>query len=100
MIREKTNVPVGFVSLKPSPSRRHLFPKMHEANQLILEFIDLQKSALDSQPINIEFIDVNQKMLNESGQPIPEIFLNDSLHMNAKGYAIWQKEIQPYLIKD
>ena len=100
MIREKTNVPVAFVSLKPSPSRRHLFPKMHEANQLIREFIDLQKSALDSQPVNIEFIDVNQKMLNESGQPMPEIFLNDSLHMNAKGYAIWQKEIQPYLIKD
>ena len=100
MIREKTNVPVAFVSLKPSPSRRHLFPKMHEANQLILEFIDLQKSALDRQPVNIEFIDVNQKMLNESGQPMPEIFLNDSLHMNAKGYAIWQKEIQPYLIKD
>ena len=100
MIREKTNVPVAFVSLKPSPSRRHLFPKMHEANQLIREFIDLQKSALNSQPVNIEFIDVNQKMLNESGQPMPEIFLNDSLHMNAKGYAIWQKEIQPYLIKD
>ena len=100
MIREKTNVPVAFVSLKPSPSRRHLFPKMHEANQLIREFIDLQKSALDSQPVNIEFIDVNQKMLNESGQPMPEIFLNDSLHMNPKGYAVWQKEIQPYLIKD
>ena len=39
-------------------------------------------------------------MLNENGEPIPEIFLEDSLHMNAKGYAIWQKEIQPYLIKD
>jgi hypothetical protein len=30
-------------------------------------------------------------MLNKAGEPIPEIFLNDSLHMNAKGYAIWQK---------
>src|SRR6187200_600785 len=99
MIRGKTKAPVAFISLKPSPSRRHLFSKMHEANQLILEFIDLQKSALDSQPINIEFIDVNQKMLNESGQPMPEIFLNDSLHMNAKGYAIWQKEMEPYLQK-
>ena len=100
MIREKTKAPVAFISLKPSPSRRHLFPKMHKANQLILEFINLQKSALDSQPINIECIDVNRKMLDEQGQPIPDIFLQDSLHMNAKGYAIWQKEIQPYLIKD
>ena len=99
MIREKTKAPVAFISLKPSPSRRHLFQKMNEANQLILEFINLQKSALDSQPINIEFIDVHQKMLNESGQPMPEIFLDDSLHMNAKGYAIWKKEMEPYLQK-
>jgi lysophospholipase L1-like esterase len=100
MIREKTKAPVAFISLKPSPSRRHLFLKMQEANRLIQEFINLQKSALDSTPINIEFVDVHQKMLNESGQPMPDIFLQDSLHMNAKGYAIWQKEIQPYLIKD
>lgn len=99
MIRERTKAPVAFISLKPSPSRRHLFPKMHEANRLILEFINLQKSALDSQPINIEFIDVHQKMLNEAGEPMPEIFLEDSLHMNAKGYAIWKKEIEPYLQK-
>lgn len=100
LIREKTKVPIVFISLKPSPSRRHLFPKMQEANRLILEFINIQKSAYDSTPIDIEFTDVNQKMLNGSGEPMPEIFLADSLHMNAKGYAIWQKEIQPYLIKD
>ncbi len=28
-----------------------------------------------------------------------DIFLEDNLHMNAKGYAIWQKEIFPYLSK-
>jgi hypothetical protein len=39
-------------------------------------------------------------MLTTAGEPIPEIFLEDSLHMNAKGYAIWQKEIQPFLLKD
>jgi len=93
MIREKTKAPVAFISLKPSPSRRHLFPKMQEANRLIRESIDLQKSAPDSTPINVQFVDVHEKMLNESGQPILEIFLADSLHMNAKGYTIWQKEI-------
>jgi lysophospholipase L1-like esterase len=38
-------------------------------------------------------------MLASDGQPIKEIFLSDSLHMNAKGYAIWKKQIQPYLKK-
>ncbi len=92
IIREKINdVPVAYVSMKPSPSRRHLFSKMREGNQLIKDFLATQK--------NTAFIDVHGQMLNESGQPIPEIFLEDSLHMNAKGYAIWKKEIGPYLIK-
>jgi lysophospholipase L1-like esterase len=38
-------------------------------------------------------------MLNEQAQPKPEIFLKDNLHMNAKGYAIWQNKIKPHLIK-
>ena len=91
-IRNKLpDVPIAFISLKPSPSRRHLMEKMERANVFIGAFLAMQKNA--------EFIDVYHKMLNEAGQPMPEIFLEDSLHMNAKGYAIWQKEIQPYLIK-
>jgi lysophospholipase L1-like esterase len=38
-------------------------------------------------------------MLDSTGEPMPEIFLDDSLHMNAKGYAIWKKKIEPYLLK-
>jgi len=91
-IRKKfTDIPVAYISMKPSPSRRHLFSKMREGNQLIKDFLTSQKNAV--------FVDVHQPMLNQSGQPIPEIFLEDSLHMNAKGYAIWKKEIEPYLIK-
>jgi lysophospholipase L1-like esterase len=92
MIRGKTEAPIADISMKPSPSRRHLFPKMRQGNQLIKDFLATQKNAV--------FIDVHQKMLNTLGEPFPEIFLSDSLHMNAKGYAIWQKEIQPYLLKD
>ena len=46
-----------------------------------------------------EFINLHSRMLNEAGQPMPEIFLEDSLHMDAKGCASWKKEIQPYLLK-
>jgi len=38
-------------------------------------------------------------MLEENGKPIENIFLDDKLHMNAKGYAIWQKLIEPHLLK-
>jgi lysophospholipase L1-like esterase len=71
---------------------------MREANAMIKDFIALQNSALGNN-FPSAFIDINQKMLNESGEPIPEIFLDDSLHMNSKGYAIWKKEIEPFLMK-
>jgi len=91
MIRDKTEVPISYISMKPSPSRRHLFTKMREGNQLIKDFLATQK--------NTAFIDVHQKMLDSTGEPMPEIFLDDSLHMNAKGYAIWKKEMEPYMEK-
>jgi len=92
MIRQEfTDLPIAYVSMKPSPSRRHLFLKMREGNQLIKDFLATQK--------NTAFIDVHQQMLSETGEPIPELFLDDSLHMNAKGYAIWKKAIESYLQK-
>jgi lysophospholipase L1-like esterase len=39
-------------------------------------------------------------MLKADGTPMTDIFLEDNLHMNAKGYAIWQKIIEPYLLKN
>ncbi len=98
MIREKTRAPIAYVSMKPSPSRRHLFEKMREANRSIASL--LGESDVRSGLSKNVYIDIHSKMLNEPGQPMPELFLQDSLHMNAKGYAIWQKEIQPYLLKN
>jgi hypothetical protein len=38
-------------------------------------------------------------MLGNDGKPIDSIFLDDKLHMKANGYHIWQKAIQPALLK-
>lgn len=82
---------IAYVSIKPSASRQRLQPKMMEANGLIKNFLKQKK--------NTSFIDVFSPMLLPDGKPRPDIFLSDSLHMNEKGYAIWQKIIQPYLKK-
>jgi len=92
MIRKNLgNVPVLFVSLKPSPSRAKLFPKMMEVNATVKAFLAKQKKA--------QFADVYSKMLDANGEPMKDIFLSDNLHMNAKGYAIWQKVLAPLLVK-
>lgn len=92
MIRKKlTLVPILFISIKPSPSRQKLMPKMVAANEMIKRFLSKNKKAT--------FADVYHKMLRADGQPMDDIFIEDKLHMNAKGYAIWQKEIKPYLLR-
>jgi len=84
------NVSVIFVSIKPSPSRALLMPEMVETNRLVKQFLQSKKKTV--------FIDVYYKMLDKDGQPMKDIFESDNLHMNAKGYHIWQKAIAPYLL--
>ena len=92
LIRQKLpNTNISFVSIKPSLSRESLMPEMAKANSLIKNFLKNKK--------NTAFIDVYHSMLTKEGKPMPDIFIEDGLHMNAKGYATWQKIIEPYLLK-
>jgi len=85
------NTAIAFVSIKPSPSREKLMPEMQEANSMIKTFLSHQKNAA--------FIDVYHAMLNKDGTPDKSLFIEDELHMNDKGYHIWQRIIKPYLLK-
>jgi pentatricopeptide repeat protein len=85
------NTSIAFVSIKPSPSREKLIPEMQKANSLIKNFLKNKRKTA--------FIDVYHKMLSKDGTPNKSLFIEDELHMNAKGYAIWQKIIEPYLLK-
>lgn len=90
IIRHKfPKVPVAYISMKPSPSRTHLLPKFREANDKIRRFMATEKRG--------QFIDVYQPMLNVDGSFKSEIYLKDSLHMNAKGYEIWKGVLLQYL---
>jgi lysophospholipase L1-like esterase len=64
---------------------------MVQANQLIKQYLSIKKKTA--------FIDVYSKMFNPDGTVMQDIFIEDNLHMNAKGYQIWQKTIEPYLVK-
>jgi lysophospholipase L1-like esterase len=84
-------VPIVYISIKPAPVRYTWMNREDEANWYIKNYISTLK--------NIHFVDVFHYMLNSYGRPIPGIFRSDSLHMLPNGYAIWQKQIRPYLIK-
>lgn len=83
-------VPIAYISIKPSPVRDQYAAKARAANALISKFLSKEKNAV--------FIDVYSLMLSKTGKSRPELFVSDRLHMNAQGYAIWYKAVKPFLI--
>jgi lysophospholipase L1-like esterase len=81
---------IYFISIKPSISRWHLWPKMKEANGLI--------AAECSRDNRLTFVDVANPMLDDEGNPRKEIFADDKLHMNRNGYRIWRDLLKPILL--
>jgi len=87
-ISQETSADISIISVKPSPERLYLRDKIESLNQRIVSLLD--ESVGD-------FIDVYSAMLNDNGSYRPELFLEDQLHMNEGGYAIWKKVISQYL---
>ncbi len=83
-------VPVVFISIKPSPSRSQYLTAVIEANRLIRNFL--------MSTSNTTYVDVFNNMIDQQQRPLPHIFVEDNLHMNATGYQIWQKLVAPVLV--
>lgn len=79
---------VFLISAKPSPSRWDKKENYLELNEAMKDFCN-QKEG-------VEFVNVWDIMLDENGTPISDIFIQDQLHMNGKGYALWKKVFAKY----
>ncbi|MGD9977666.1 MAG: GDSL-type esterase/lipase family protein [Bacteroidales bacterium] len=90
----RTNLPdtrIDYISMKPSPSREKIQGKVRAANKEIKAFFETQENAT--------FIDIYAAMLDENGKMREDLYEEDRLHMNQKGYTIWEEIILPYLVK-
>ena len=72
-------------------ARLNLLEKGHATNRLMQQFADEEDL--------FSYIDISTPMLGEDGKPMPDIFIEDNLHMNAKGYEIWTAVIKPILME-
>lgn len=88
------STPILFVSVKPSPLRRHLLDAMRETNRLVLEEIHRRGDA------RLEYLDVFTPMLDAAGEPREELFVEDQLHLSHEGYLLWAKLIGPRLLPE
>ena len=87
--KELPTTDILYCAMKPSPSRWHLRAKYIFGNQQIREFLATQQHS--------DYVSCWDAMLGTDGRPDPSIFVSDMLHMNAKGYAIWTKLLEPKL---
>ncbi|MGV3660532.1 MAG: GDSL-type esterase/lipase family protein [Prosthecobacter sp.] len=82
---------VCYISNAPNPKRWSMINEMRETSRLVEEHVKTDK--------RLKYINTHDAMLGADGQPKPDIFLEDKLHMNPKGYVIWKGIVGPYLMK-
>lgn len=78
-------VPIYYISIKPSPARWNLLPRILHTNQLMQSLVPHHK--------HVHYIDVAGYMLHPDGKPKVELYVDDGLHLSPAGYSLWAKRV-------
>jgi lysophospholipase L1-like esterase len=78
-------VPIHLLAVKYSPLRLSLLAQQQNLNRQLASYARWHRG--------VDFIDVATPLLDAQGQPRPELFESDRLHLNARGYEIWTRVI-------
>jgi len=89
--KQFSNTTVNLIAAKPSPSRWELKQSYLVLNDLMRQYCMAHE--------NVNFVNVWDIMLDKTGVPRSDIFIQDNLHMNEKGYALWKEVFTPFLEK-
>jgi lysophospholipase L1-like esterase len=82
-------VRVVYLPIKPSVARWSHWPRMRSANELV--------RAVCEADARLTYVDVATPLLADDGQPRADLLLEDGLHLNAAGYALWTRTLRPVL---
>jgi MYXO-CTERM domain-containing protein len=83
--RELPAAHIAVLAIKPSPARWWAVEFQRQFNQAARQFC--------AGGINLHFVDVASALLDQTGQPRPELFSPDRKHLNAAGYANWRDHL-------
>lgn len=84
-----TETIVYLVAAKPSPSRWSYKTSYMVLNDLMRQYATTHDK--------VYFVNIWDIMLDETGKPRIDLFLEDELHMNEMGYELWRKIFKPFL---
>ncbi len=82
-----------YISIAPNPARFSQVPKILQANRMIEGYCHEHRGET-------EFIDIYPLMLNPDGNPRPELYGPDRLHMSPAGYALWARVVRKAVFKE
>ncbi|MGY6649985.1 GDSL-type esterase/lipase family protein [Wenyingzhuangia sp. IMCC45574] len=85
------NIPVSFISIKPSPARWDLAGSIHYTNGNIKKLTKYDE--------NFYYVDIYEASLDEAGQPNESYYGEDRLHLSKLGYRVWYDIISKHLKK-
>jgi lysophospholipase L1-like esterase len=80
-----------FLSIKPSPSRMRHWKQMDRANQMLENLCRIHE--------NVIFIDISTPMFMKPGVLKNDIYAEDRLHLNDRGYSLLRQVIMESVIK-
>jgi len=87
--RDLPDTTIIYLPIKPSVARASMWSDMRKVNAGIRAWAQTSSK--------VRYVDTASVMLDDKGQPRPELFLNDGLHMNASGYDLWTRVLKPVL---
>ena len=77
------NVPVWYISIKPSLHRWKI-------NDAILRTNSLIQQTINKHGNNLFFVDVYSSMIGNDGLPVKKFYMEDGLHLSKEGYQLWK----------
>lgn len=81
---------IVLISPKPSVARWSIKDKYLSLNSSMKAYADKTEG--------VQYADIWSTMMDENGEVRKDIFIQDNLHMNKKGYDLWAPAIKPFLI--
>jgi lysophospholipase L1-like esterase len=93
LIRDRlTNTRIIYLPIKPSVARWPKWAQMQDVNARV--------ERLSQSDERIIYVDSATPMLGGDGKPRAELFLDDGLHLNSVGYALWTDALALILLHE
>ena len=84
-------IEIFLIGAKPSPSRWDKKENYLIFNEMLKQYCEAKEG--------VNFVDTWKPLTDQDGNPRPELYIDDQLHLNEDGYKIWAEIFKPFFEK-